>query len=45
MMRIVCAIFSITIKDLKVHLNNLNLPIQKSVILFEFLAQKEEINK
>ena len=34
--------FAVAIEDLKVRLSNLNLPIGKSAICFEPLAQKEE---
>ncbi len=36
---------AIAIEDLKVHLRNLNLPLGKSVIWSEPLAQKREIGK
>ena len=41
MIKVVYAIFIITIKDLKVHLSNSNLPTEKSVICFQVFAQKE----
>lgn len=45
MKRVVCAMFIIVIKDLKIYLSNLNLPIGKSEICFKPLAQKREISK
>lgn len=35
--------FAIGIKDLKVRLSNLNLPIRKNAICFEFLTQKKRL--
>lgn len=45
MIRVVYAIFAITIKDLKVGLINSNLLLGKNVIWFKLLAQKEKIGK
>lgn len=45
MIRVVCAIFIVVIKDLEMHLNNSNLPLKKSPIWFESLAQKRETSK
>ena len=45
MIRVVCAMFAVAIEDLKVCLGNLNLPLRKSTIWFELLAQKEETGK
>lgn len=45
MIKIGYAIFAIAIKDLKMQLNNSNLPIWKSAICFEFLAQKRKTSK
>ena len=45
MIRVVCAIFTIAIKDLEVCLSNLNLPLGKSAIWFKLSAQKEETSK
>ena len=36
---------AIAIEDLKIHLDNLNLPLRKNAILFELSAQKEETSK
>lgn len=43
--RVVFAMFAIAIEDLEVQLNNSNLPIRKSAICFELLAQKGKISK
>ena len=45
MIRVVCAMFDVAIKDLKVRLGNLNLLLSKNAIWFEPLAQKGETNK
>lgn len=45
MIEIVCAMFVVAIKDLKVRLNNLNQLIVKSAICFKLLAQKGETGK
>lgn len=45
MIRVVCTILVVLIKDLEMRLGNLNLPLRKSVIWFELLVQKEEIGK
>lgn len=37
--------FAITIKDLKTHLGNSNLPLGKSAIWFKLLAQKRKTGK
>ena len=42
MIRVVCAMLTVVIKDLEVHLGNSNLPLRKSVIWFELLALKRE---
>ena len=36
---------AIAIEDLEIRLNNLNLPVEKSTIWFEPLAQKGETDK
>lgn len=43
--RVVYAIFAIAIKDLEIHVDNLNLLLRKSIIWFESLAQKRETSK
>lgn len=43
--RVVCAIFVITIKDLEKRVNNSNLLIRKSAIGFELWAQKRETGR
>lgn len=45
MIKIVCTILAIVIKDFEVHLSNLNLSSGKSAIYFESLAQKRKIVK
>ena len=45
MIKVVCIIFAIAIKDLEVYLSNWNLPTWKNVIYFEPLAQKKETGK
>ena len=45
MIRVVCVILVVAIKDLEVQLSNSNLPIRKSAIRFEPLAQKRKISK
>ena len=45
MIRVICTILTVAIKDLKVYLGNLNLPLGKNAILFEPQAQKEETDK
>lgn len=37
--------FTIVIEDLKMHLNNSNLPIENNIICFKLLAQKKDIDK
>ena len=36
---------AVAIEDLEVHLGNSNLPLRKSAIWFELLAQKKETDK
>lgn len=43
--KVVCAIFVVAIKDLEVQLSNLNLQIRKNAICFESLASKRETGK
>ena len=43
--RVVCAIFTVAIKDLEVCLGNSNLPLGKNAIRFESWAQKRETGK
>ena len=45
MIRVICAIFTVAIENLKVHLDNSNLFLKKNAIQFELLAQKKEIDK
>lgn len=45
MIRVVCIIFAIAIKDLEMRLGNSNLPLGKIAIWFESSAQKGEISK
>ena len=45
MIRVICAMFAVAIKDLEVHLGNSNLPLGKSAIWFEPSAQKGETDK
>lgn len=45
MIRVICAILAIAIKDLEIRLGNSNLPLGKSIICFEPLAQKEKTDK
>ena len=45
MIKVICAILAIAIKDLEVHLSNPHLLLEKSAICFEFLAQKGETGK
>lgn len=45
MLKIAYAIFAVTIENLEMRIGNLNLLLGKSVIQFEFLAQKEENGK
>lgn len=42
MIRVVCAIYAIIIKDLEMHIDNSNLQWGKSAIRFEPSTQKEE---
>ena len=42
---VVCAILAIAIEDLEMHLGNSNMPLSKSTIQFEPLAQKVETGK
>lgn len=44
-LKIAYAIFAVTIENLEMRIGNLNLLLGKSVIQFEFLAQKEENDK
>lgn len=43
--KIICTILIIVIKDLEVYLNNLNMPLKKSKICLQFSAQKDETDK
>lgn len=43
MIRNICIIFTITIEDLEVRLDNSNLPLGKNAIWFESLAQKKRL--
>ena len=45
MIRVLCAMLAIAIEDLKVHLGNFNLPLDKSAIWFELLVPKVETSK
>ena len=45
MIRVVCAMLAVAIEDLEVRLSNSNLPVRKSAIRFEPLAQKGETGK
>ncbi len=45
MIRVICALLAIIIEDLVIHLHNSNLPLGKSAIRFESLAQKGETCK
>ena len=45
MIRVICAILAIVIKDLEVCCGNANLLLRKSAIWFESLAQKKETSK
>ncbi len=45
MIRVVCAILAMAIKDPEVRLSNLNLPLKKSAIRFEPSAQNGETSK
>lgn len=45
MITIIYAILAIVIKDLKLHINNKNFPMEKNVIQFELFAQKSQTNK
>lgn len=45
MIRVVCTILAIVIEDLEMCLGNSNLPLGKSALWFEPLAQKEETSK
>ena len=45
MVKVVCVILTITIKDLEVRYDNANLLLGKSAIWFELLAQKGETSK
>ncbi len=42
MIRVVCAMLAVAIKDLEFYLGNMNLPLGKNAIRFEPSAQKEE---
>ena len=43
--KVIYAMFVIAIEDLKMYLSNSNLPLEKSAIWFELLAQKGETGK
>ncbi len=45
MIRVIYAMFVIAIKDLKVYIGNLNLPLGENAIWFELLGQKNETGK
>ncbi len=45
MIGVVCAMLAVAIEDLEVRLGNSNLPLGKSAIWFEPLAQKGETSK
>lgn len=45
MIRVICILLIVAIKDLKECLSNSNLPIKKKVICFEILAQKNDNGK
>lgn len=45
MIRVVCTIFIVGIKDLEICFSNTNLLLRKSEICFKSLAQKGEISK
>ncbi len=45
MIRVICAILAVAMKDLNMRLGNLNLPLGKSAIQFEPSAQKGETGK
>lgn len=45
MIKVLCTIFAVIIKNLEMHLNNLNLPMGNSTIYFGFLIQKRDIGK
>lgn len=45
MINVVCTILTIAIKNLEVHLGNLNLLLRKNVIGFELLVPKKKTNK
>lgn len=45
MIKVICSILTVIIKDLELCLSNSNLPMRKSAIWFKFLAQKEETSK
>lgn len=44
-MKIICSIFVVAIKDLKVCLNNSNLSIEQCTICFKASGQKRETSK
>ena len=45
MIRVICTMLAIVIKDLEVYLGNSNLPLGKNAIWFKPLAQKRETGK
>lgn len=45
MIKVVCTILTIAIKNLGVHLGNLNLLLRNNVIGFELLVLKKKTNK
>ena len=45
MIRVICAMLTIAIKDLEIRFDNPNLLLSKRAIRFELLAQKLETNK
>ena len=45
MIRVLCAMLVVAIEDLEMRLANSNIPLAKSAIWFEPLAQKEETGK
>lgn len=40
-----CVMLATVIKDQEIHFSNANLPLRKSAICFELLAEKKEISK
>lgn len=45
MIKVICIIFAITIKDLKLHLSTLNLLLGKNTIKFKLLVPKKKTVK